>query len=79
MKKIAILAALALVFVCASCDKSKTCKCTVTGGWDIPGMTMNQESTGTIEKGECSDLNTRQTMDDGDGHTYESVTECVEI
>ena len=79
MKKVLILAALALIFVCASCNKTKNCKCTTTAQWDVEDMEpMVQVTTGTIDKGECSDMSAVQTMDAG-GQTYTSTTECVEI
>ena len=81
MKKITILTAVAFVFMLASCDKGKDCKCTSTQQWDIEEMEepMVTEVTGHIESGECSDGDGTATMGDGMGHTYTQVTKCVEI
>lgn len=79
MKKITILAALALVFICASCNKSKNCRCTTTQAWDLDDMEpMVTVVEGTIDKGECSDQNATQHMTAG-GQTYTATVDCVEI
>lgn len=77
MKKLAILAVVALVFACASCNKTKNCKCTSTGGWTNMEP-VSQEVTTTIDKGECTDYNAHQHMEAG-GEIYDVTTTCVEI
>ncbi|MEG1572134.1 MAG: hypothetical protein RSC04_00985 [Bacteroidales bacterium] len=50
---------LALCLGCFSCNKEKTCKCTMkySGEFALPEVT----TTITIEKGKCSDGNTSVT------------------
>ena len=78
MKKTLLLAVVALVFVCVGCNKTTNCKCTTTQEWQGIMEPSVTETTGTIEKGECSDMNATQTMNAG-GDTYVATTECVEI
>ena len=81
MKKITFLAAIAVVFMLASCDKSKDCKCTSVQKWDVEEMEpMTSETTLHIKEGECSDNNVNQTMTDPyEGYTYTASINCVEI
>lgn len=76
MKKTMILLAVAAMFVMTGCSKSKTCNCTVTQNVPYVGPTT-ATTTGTIEKGNCSDLNTTTTIT-MEGMTVTQTMECVE-
>lgn len=79
MKKITFLAAIAVVFMLASCDKSKDCKCITTQKWDLEeGMGGTAEQTVKIDKGECSDLDNEASMTMGGQH-YTQITKCTEL
>ena len=71
-----ILLAMAALFVMVGCSKSKTCRCTVTQNIPYVGPTTTT-TTGTIEKGNCSDLNTTSTTT-VEGMTITQTMECVE-
>ena len=71
-----ILLAVAAMFAVAGCSKSKTCDCTVTQ--DIPYVgPSTTTTTTTIEKGNCSDLNTTSTTT-MDGMTVTTKMVCKE-
>lgn len=72
MKKLMIVAAVALMaFVAASC--TKTCNCTTVQTMDgVPMQTVNSEAQ---TKGKCSDLNATQTVTNPAG-TMVQTTEC---
>ena len=81
MKKILLFVSIALAFgfSLTSCDKSKNCSCTTSQAWDVDDMgPMVSTYSGTIEKGECSDMNATQRTDMG-GQVYTVKTECVEV
>lgn len=79
MKKTLLFVAIALAFGLTSCDKTKNCSCTTTQAWDVDDMEpMVSTYSGTIEKGECSDMNATQRSNMG-GQTYTAKTECVEV
>lgn len=71
-----ILLAVAAMFAMAGCSKSKTCKCTITQNVPYVGPTTTT-TTGTIEKGDCSDLNSTTTTT-VDGMTITQTMVCVE-
>ncbi len=74
MKKLLIVAAIASTLLFAGCKK--TCHCTTTQVVpdEAPFIT---ETTLTIEKGKCSDMNTTQTSS-FDGETVTQTIECVQ-
>ena len=80
MKKIVIMAAVAIALLATGCSKTKTCKCTITQNWvSISDMDpMVSEVTQTINSGKCTDLNSTQNSSMG-GETYVQTTECIEI
>lgn len=61
MKKFFLLACVVLSLAAVSCNKSKTCNCTMTQ--DNPALSSPVVTTQnvTIEKGKCEDMNTTQT------------------
>lgn len=67
MKKTMILLVVAALFAMVGCSKSKTCNCTVTQNMPYVGPTTTTTTT-TIEKGDCSDLNSTSTT------TIEGIT-----
>lgn len=82
MKKITILATLALIFTFFSCDRSKDCKCTVTETTTIDSVesTPHIDEVGVyIEKGECSELD-GTVVTELDENTFLSKSQtCVEL
>lgn len=59
MKKIILIAAIAMGgLMLASCSSKKECKCTMKYS---DNSIAPVETTSTLEKGECSDLNTTAT------------------
>lgn len=84
MKKFFLLACVVLSLAAVSCDKSKTCRCTVTQTNPGGGAPIVTTQTGTIEKGECEDMNATQTMnipgdDDFEPATMTQTSVCEEI
>lgn len=77
---------LSLFVLFTSCDKSKTCHCTVTtehtGGLDefddlFNNLNSTSTSTQRIEKGKCSDLNETATTSVG-GMSMIATAVCTE-
>ncbi|MBO7647307.1 MAG: hypothetical protein J6S56_04330 [Bacteroidales bacterium] len=74
MKKVLLLTAVAMLFCFAGCKK--TCHCTTTQ--TFPDETpMVTQTTVTIEKGKCSDMNATQTTS-FDGDVMTQTIECVQ-
>lgn len=71
-----ILLAVAAMFAMVGCSKTKTCNCTVTQNIPYVGPSTTT-TTGTIEKGNCSDLNTTTTVT-MEGMSITQTMECVE-
>lgn len=76
MKKAMIFIAVAAMFAMVGCSKSKTCNCKVTQNLPYVGPSVTNTTT-TIEKGNCSDLNTTSTTT-VEGMTVTSTMECTE-
>ncbi len=56
MKRVFLSLAVIAMIGLASCDKEKTCKCTTESN----GLSVESEEI--IQEGDCSDLNTNQTV-----------------
>ena len=76
MKKVMIFIAVAAMFAMAGCSKSKTCNCKMTQNIPYVGPSVTT-TTATIEKGNCSDLNSTSTTT-MDGITVTTTMECTE-
>lgn len=68
--------AVAAMFAMAGCSKTKTCNCKMTQNVPYVGPTVTNTTT-TIEKGSCSDLNSTSTTT-VEGMTITQTMECVE-
>lgn len=64
------------VFAITGCGKSKTCNCKMTQNIPYVGPSVTNTTT-TIEKGNCSDLNSTSTTTI-DGMTVTTTMECTE-
>lgn len=71
MKKVLLVFAVALTFALASCNKEKTCECTVKTTTE--GMDPITATTEFVTEEECSDGNSTTTM-----MGTSVVTTCVE-
>lgn len=71
-----ILVAMAAMFALAGCNKSKTCNCKMTQNLPYVGPSVTNTTT-TIEKGNCSDLNSTSTTT-VEGVTVTTTMECTE-
>lgn len=76
MKKVMILIAMAAMFALTGCSKTKTCNCNVTQNIPYVGPSTTTTTT-TIEKGNCSDLNSTSTTT-VDGMTVTTTMKCTE-
>jgi len=76
MKKVLILLVATTLLVMMGCSKAKTCNCKMTQNIPYVGPTVTN-TTATIEKGSCSDLNTTTTTT-VEGMTITQTMECVE-
>lgn len=76
MKKAMFIIAVAAMFAIAGCSKTKTCNCKMTQNVPYVGPTVTNTTT-TIEKGSCSDLNSTSTTT-VEGMTITQTMECVE-
>lgn len=77
------MAAVAAMFVFAGCSKTRTCSCTITQTMhDLEydeTETMVTNTTQTIEKGHCEDLNATTTSSMAGYATMTQVVECAEV
>ncbi|MBO4489623.1 MAG: hypothetical protein J5741_08240 [Bacteroidales bacterium] len=74
MKKLLLLTAVAMLFCFAGCKK--TCHCTTTQ--TFPGEApMVTQTTVTIDKGKCTDMNATQTTS-FDGDVMTQTIDCVQ-
>ncbi|MCR4826243.1 MAG: hypothetical protein K5882_04740 [Bacteroidales bacterium] len=75
MKKVFLFAVVAVMFVFVGCSKTKTCNCVTKQSFDGEQIVTN--TTLTIDKGKCEDMNATQTMN-MDGETLTQTIECAE-
>lgn len=83
MKKVMLVAAVALVFGLVGCSKNKDCRCTIyqtMDGQEIPGG-MNQQTSIDVNDydGNCEDITLDQIGQfSGTGVGYTQSIRCVE-
>ncbi len=75
MKKLILLAFVAAMFAFVGCSKTRTCNCVTKQSFDGEQIVTN--TTLTIDKGKCEDMNATQTMT-MDGETITQTVECAE-